>query len=291
MKNEMSRRQFLGFAGSAAAVLGLGLVGCGGSAGSGSSASGDAAEVYFLQFKPEVDKEWKEIAKAYKKEKGVEVKIVTAASNTYEEKLKSEMSKSSAPTLFQVNGPTGLKNWKDYCADLSDTKLRGELIDDSLALQSDGKDLGIDWVQESYGIIYNKELLEKAGYKAEDINSFDKLKACADDIQARKDELGVDGAFTSAGMSPPAGATPRTSPTSRSTTSSRRSTIRRTTRSRASISTTLSRSSTCISPTPPAILRSLPPRPATTPPTSSQPARPSSIRTALGPMLISPRPA
>lgn len=196
MKNEMSRRQFLGFAGSAAAVLGLGLVGCGGSAGSGSSASGDAAEVYFLQFKPEVDKEWKEIAKAYKKEKGVEVKIVTAASNTYEEKLKSEMSKSSAPTLFQVNGPTGLKNWKDYCADLSDTKLRGELIDDSLALQSDGKDLGIDWVQESYGIIYNKELLEKAGYKAEDINSFDKLKACADDIQARKDELGVDGAFT-----------------------------------------------------------------------------------------------
>ena len=63
MKNEMSRRQFLGFAGSAAAVLGLGLVGCGGSAGSGSSASGDAAEVYFLQFKPEVDKEWKEIAK------------------------------------------------------------------------------------------------------------------------------------------------------------------------------------------------------------------------------------
>lgn len=123
MKNEMSRRQFLGFAGSAAAVLGLGLVGCGGSAGSGSSASGDAAEVYFLQFKPEVDKEWKEIAKAYKKEKGVEVKIVTAASNTYEEKLKSEMSKSSAPTLFQVNGPTGLKNWKDYCADLSDTKV------------------------------------------------------------------------------------------------------------------------------------------------------------------------
>lgn len=109
MKNEMSRRQFLGFAGSAAAVLGLGLVGCGGSAGSGSSASGDAAEVYFLQFKPEVDKEWKEIAKAYKKEKGVEVKIVTAASNTYEEKLKSEMSKSSAPTLFRSTAPPALR--------------------------------------------------------------------------------------------------------------------------------------------------------------------------------------
>ena len=35
---------------------------------------------------------------------------------------------------------------------------------------------------------------------ADEINSFDKLKAVADDIQAKKDELGVKGAFTSAGM-------------------------------------------------------------------------------------------
>lgn len=265
--------------------------GCGGSAGSGSSASGDAAEVYFLQFKPEVDKEWKEIAKAYKKEKGVEVKIVTAASNTYEEKLKSEMSKSSAPTLFQVNGPTGLKNWKDYCADLSDTKLRGELIDDSLALQSDGKDLGIDWVQESYGIIYNKQLLEKAGYKAEDINSFDKLKACADDIQARKDELGVDGAFTSAGMDD--------SSSWRYTTHLANLPLYYEFEKEHNqeddeikgeyldnfkqIFDLYITDSTCD----PSQLAS---RPATTPPTSSQPARPSSIRTALGPTLTSPRP-
>ena len=29
------------------------------------------------------------------------------------------MAKSDAPTLFQVNGPVGLANWKDYCYDLS----------------------------------------------------------------------------------------------------------------------------------------------------------------------------
>ena len=197
MKN-MSRRQFLGFAGSAAAVLGLGLTGCG-TSGSGSS-DGGKGTVYYLNFKPEADKQWKEIAKAYTKAKGVDVKVVTAASNSYEEKLKSEMSKSSAPTLFQVNGPTGLKNWKDYCADLSDAKVTGQLLDKTLELKDGGKVLAIDYVQESYGIIYNKTLLEKAGYKAEDINSFDKLKKCADDIQARKDELGVKGAFTSAGM-------------------------------------------------------------------------------------------
>ena len=45
-----------------------------------------------------------------------------------------------------------------------------------------------------------QEVLEKAGYTPEDITNFETLKAVADDIQARKDELGIDGAFTSAGM-------------------------------------------------------------------------------------------
>ena len=34
----------------------------------------------------------------------------------------------------------------------------------------------------------------------DEINSFDKLKAVADSIQENKDDLGVKGAFTSAGM-------------------------------------------------------------------------------------------
>ena len=48
MNTDMSRRQFLGFAGSAAAVLGLGLVGCGsaGPAGASSAGSGDAISAY-----------------------------------------------------------------------------------------------------------------------------------------------------------------------------------------------------------------------------------------------------
>ena len=43
------------------------------------------------------------------------VTVVTAASGQYETTLMSEMEKSEAPTLFQVNGPVGLANWKDYC--------------------------------------------------------------------------------------------------------------------------------------------------------------------------------
>ena len=128
------------------------------------------------------------------------VTVVTAASGQYETQLMSEMAKSEAPTLFQVNGPVGLANWKDYCLDLSDSELYSHLTNDSFCLKDGDQVLSIAYVIETYGIIYNKALLEKAGYTAEDITSFDTLKAVADDIQARKDELGVKGAFTSAGM-------------------------------------------------------------------------------------------
>ena len=49
------------------------------------------------------------------------------------------------------------------------------------------------------GIIYNKELLKKAGYSADDITNFDSFKKVVEDITANKDKLGFS-AFTSAGM-------------------------------------------------------------------------------------------
>ena len=158
-----------------------------------------AGSVYYLNFKPEQDEQWKALAASYTEQTGVEVVVITAASGTYEETLMAEMAKSEAPTLFQVNGPVGLANWKDYCYDLSSSALYGELTSDAFALTEDGAVYGIAYVIESYGIIANKTLLAQAGYDVADINSFEALKACAEDITARKDELGF-AAFSSAGM-------------------------------------------------------------------------------------------
>ena len=156
--------------------------------------------VYYLNFKPEQDAQWQELAALYTEQTGVPVTVVTAASGQYETTLMSEIEKSDPPTLFQVNGPVGLANWSDYCYDLADTEVYKHLTSDAFALKDGDAVQGIAYVIETYGIIANTKLLEKAGYKAEDINTFAKLKEVADDIQARKDELGVDGAFTSAGM-------------------------------------------------------------------------------------------
>ena len=175
--------------------------------GSDSSSSDGKGKVYYLNFKPEANDAWQALAKKYTKKTGVEVKVQTAASGTYEQTLKSEIAKSEAPTLFQVNGPVGYQNWKSYTADMSDTEPYKELIDQSVALKDGDKVVGVPYAMETYGIIYNKDILNKyiaidgAKIKSvDDIDNFDTLKAVADDMQAKKDELGIKGAFTSAGF-------------------------------------------------------------------------------------------
>ena len=199
----MNRRQFITAGlGATAGVAAIAATGCSGGGDTGSAAgSGSAAgEVYYLNFKPEQDAQWQELAELYTEETGVPVTVKTAASGQYETTLKSEMAKSEAPSLFQVNGPVGLASWTDYCLDLDDADVMKTLTDDSYALKGeDGKTKGVAYVIESYGLIYNKSLLDQAGYSEADITNFDSLKKVVEDITARKDELGFS-AFTSAGM-------------------------------------------------------------------------------------------
>ena len=185
-----------------AAMSLTGLAACG-----GSSADDGKGKVYFLNFKPEAADQWVALAKKYTDKTGVQVKVQTAASGTYEQTLKSELAKSDAPTIFQVNGQVGYQNWKGYTADLKDTGIYNELNNKDIALKDGDKVVGIPYVMETYGIIYNKDLLKKytelPGAKIKDvkeIDSFDKLKEVADDMQAKKDQLGIKGAFTSAGF-------------------------------------------------------------------------------------------
>jgi raffinose/stachyose/melibiose transport system substrate-binding protein len=197
------KKRWFAFAMALALAVSL-LAGCGNAGNSSAAASEDntaVGKVYYLNFKPEQDKQWQDLAAKYTQETGVPVTVVTAASNQYETTLTAEMGKSEAPTLFQVNGPVGLHTWQDYCYDLSKSKLYGELTSDNFALKGDdGNVYGIAYVIETYGIIYNKALLQKAGYTQDDITNFASLKKVADDIQARKAQLGIQGAFTSAGM-------------------------------------------------------------------------------------------
>ena len=162
--------------------------------------AGGSGSVYWLNFKPESDEVLQDIAKTYTEKTGVEVKVVTAASGTYSQTLISEMDKSAPPTLFVVGNQAGVKDWKDYALDLTGTPIANELNTDAYNLYDEtGKLVSIGYCYECYGIIVNPDLIEKAGYKMDDIKNFDGLKKVAEDIHARAGELGFD-AFSSSDM-------------------------------------------------------------------------------------------
>ncbi|OON96745.1 MAG: ABC transporter substrate-binding protein [Epulopiscium sp. Nele67-Bin005] len=180
-------------------------VGC----GSDNSSSSGGDEIYFLNFKPEISQVYERIAKDYEAETGVRVKVETAASGTYETTLKSEISKSFPPTIYQINGPVGYESWKNYTADLKDTQLYELLTDKSLAV-TDGEGVyGIPYVVEGYGIIYNDKIMrdyfalpnKKVSISsADEITNFETLKAVVEDMTDNLEALGISGVFASTSL-------------------------------------------------------------------------------------------
>ncbi len=169
----------------------VGLTGC---------AKKGEGSVYFLNFKPEADQAWQDLAAKYYELTGVEVKVVTAASGTYNDVLTAEMDKENPPTLFQCGNAGALKTWGEFCYDLSDTDFYKQMTTDDFNLYGEnGELLAAGYCYEAFGIIVNKTLLKQAGYEVTDITDFASLKTIADDIHARASELGFD-AFSAAGL-------------------------------------------------------------------------------------------
>ena len=184
------------------ALMMLSLTACG-------EKKNEQVTVRYLNFKPEIADKYQELANIYEKETGVKVIIDTAANNTYEQTLMAKMSTTEAPTLFQINGPRGYKNWQEYCADLSGTELYKHLSDKSLAVTDGNKVVGVPYVVEGYGIIYNKAITDKyfalpnretAFTSMDEVNSFNKLKSLVEDMQKRAADLGIKGVFASTSL-------------------------------------------------------------------------------------------
>ena len=196
------RRKILSILGlSAFLILGI-FAGCGQKA--------EEARIYYLNYKPESTEIWKEIAREYEAETGIEVRILTAASGSYEQTLKSEIAKQGAPTLFQINGPVDYQKWKNYCRDLSDTRLYSWLLEPDMAVKDGEGVYGIPYVVEGYGIIYNENIVKKyfslPSRKTEfgsmdEVNNFSRLEALVEDMSEHLGELGIEGVFASTSFS------------------------------------------------------------------------------------------
>jgi len=159
-----------------------------------------AGSVYWLNFKPELDETAQKLAGMYTEKTGVPVKVVTAASGTYQQTLTAEIDKSNPPTLFIIGNQAGVKEWGEYAMDLTGTAIANELNTDAYNLyDEDGRLVSIGYCYECYGIIVNPDLIEAAGHSMDELKNFEGLKAVAEDIHARAAELGFD-AFSASDM-------------------------------------------------------------------------------------------
>src|SRR5699024_2166073 len=128
----------------------------------------------------------------------------------YESTLTAEVAKSEPPTGFFINGPVGLQNWKDYTLDLADTDLYDWLLDKDMAVTGDNDEVfGVPITVEGYGIIYNKAILndyfesdqKSTDYNSiDEVNNFDALQAVVEDMTDLKEELGIEGVFSSTSL-------------------------------------------------------------------------------------------
>jgi raffinose/stachyose/melibiose transport system substrate-binding protein len=194
------------------------LAGCGSGSGDGtekgSSAKGGDGSVYMLNFKPETDQAWQDLAEKYTDETGVKVTVVTAADGQYKTTLKSELAKKDAPTIFNIGSTADCAEYDKYIYDLKDSEIYKHLTDKSLALEYNGKIASVANCYECYGIIYNKAMLEKycknysgAVIKSvDDIKDLDTLEKVATDINEHVDDINkacdlhLTEAFASAGL-------------------------------------------------------------------------------------------
>ncbi len=178
--------------------------------GSSESSSASTGEVYFLNFKPEIAQVYTDVvAPAFEAETGIKLKVVTAASNTYEQTLRSEIVKSNPPVIFQTNGPVGVRNFADYVAPLENTEFYNLLADKSMAIDLDGHVVAIPYAVEGYGIIYNDKIMRDyfalpnpVVSSMDEVNNFETLKALVEDMTAKKSQLGIQGVFASTSMAP-----------------------------------------------------------------------------------------
>lgn len=168
----------------------------------------DATETVYLSVTTDAHADiFEKAAKAYKDETGKTVTVRKTTGKT-DDLIKSMTDEDMKTTVFIIENAEEYDSLKDYCYDLSESKLNSYLLNKDLALKSeDGKKIyAVPYEITGYGIIINKELADKyfKGGKSDGapaslsgIKDHKSLKKFAEELNAKKSELGVTSVFAS----------------------------------------------------------------------------------------------
>lgn len=155
-------------------------------------------EITFLQNKPEIDQELKDIAAIYSEQSGNTVNIKSCGGDACNlgTQLKADFAAGEAPDVFVIDGASSYDEWKDYILPLNS---EAWAQDTAVAyISPDGDTVGFPVAVEGWGMGYNVELLEQAGIDPTTLVNYAAYEEAFAKIDSMKDELGIKAAVSMA---------------------------------------------------------------------------------------------
>lgn len=139
--------------------------------------------ITLIQNKVEIQEQLEQAAKDFNaSHDGIELQVLGSAGDNLIPTLQSQFASSpeKAPTIFTCQSGGEFEKFFNYMLPLDTTKASKNIAkgqaDDAM---KDGKLYGLPMAIEGFGLIYNKDIFQKAGVNAEEIKSMDALlEAC-----------------------------------------------------------------------------------------------------------------
>lgn len=153
-------------------VLIASLVACGGKTNSNTANSGTdtnssntsggtekQAKISLFQSKVEIAEALEELANKYKEETGNEVEVWGSAGDAYITQLQAKLAAKEGPTIFSIASGAEAEKFKSYYYDMSNESYVKNIAP-NMALEVDGKVVGVPIGVEGFGLVYNKSLVD-----------------------------------------------------------------------------------------------------------------------------------
>lgn len=132
-----------------------------------SEKSESANKIVLFQSKVEIVDQLNALAEAYTAETGVEVEVWSTTGDDYFQQLKIKLANNQGPTVFNLAPGSEVEQMSAYLENLSDLSFVKDIAD-GMAIELDGKVVGIPYTVEGFGMVYNKTLLDSAAITTTD---------------------------------------------------------------------------------------------------------------------------
>lgn len=158
----------------------------GGSKETDTQGGADRVKLQVFHYKVEAAETWEAMGREFEQENpgiSVEYDIVGGGTDWYTN-LQTRFGAGMGPDIFVVDGPSMMELYKDRLVDLSDEPWVEHGFPFAIeTFTNDGKVLGMPFTMSGYGLIYNKDLFEKAGI-TEEPRTLSELREAAEKLKA-----------------------------------------------------------------------------------------------------------